>query len=49
VQDHDLAIVRACRIAGLWRTAWYRPPVDRSETDQPVIDALLALVARHTR
>jgi len=49
VQDHDLAIVRACRIVGLSRTAWYRPPVDRSDADQPVMDALLALVARHTR
>lgn len=48
VQDYDLAIVHACQIAGLSRTAWYRPPGDRSAADQPVIDALLDLVARRT-
>lgn len=44
-----MAIGQACRIAGLSRTAWYRPPVDRSGADQPVIAALLALVERHGR
>lgn len=41
--------MRACRIARLSRTAWYRPGGDRATHDQPVIDALLALVERHTR
>ncbi len=38
--------MQACRIARLSRTAWYRPLPDRAARDQPVIDALLALVAR---
>ena len=46
VEVHDLPIVRACQIAGCSRTAWYRPAPDRSAQDQPVIEALLALVAR---
>jgi hypothetical protein len=49
VQEHDLAIVPACQIAGLSRTAWYRPSADRSARDAPVIDALLALVAKQTK
>jgi hypothetical protein len=44
VQEHALAIVRACRIAGCSRTAWYRPPRERADADAPVIEALLALV-----
>jgi putative transposase len=49
VQEHGLSIVQACQIARCSRTAWYRPGVDRGPRDQPVIDALLALVERHTR
>jgi putative transposase len=49
IQDHDLSIVRACRIARCSRTAWYRPGADRTDQDQPVIAALLALVERHSR
>jgi putative transposase len=49
VQDHALPIARACRLARLSRTAWYRPPADRSAADQPIIEALLALVARRSR
>jgi putative transposase len=49
VQEHELPVVQACRIARLSRTAWYRPGEDRSARDQPVIDVLLALVERHTR
>lgn len=49
VQEHALSVGRACGIAGLSRTAWYRPPTDRSAADQPVIEALLALVAKRTR
>lgn len=44
MQEHALAIGRACRIAGCSRTAWYRPPRDQAAADAPVIDALLALV-----
>lgn len=49
VQEHELSVVQACRIARFSRTAWYRPAVDRSARDQPVIDALVALVDRHSR
>lgn len=49
VREHRLSVVRACRIAGCSRTAWYRPGVDRSARDAPVIEALTALVAaQHT-
>lgn len=41
--------MRACQAAGLSRTAWYRPPTDRAAVDQPVGDALLALVKEHSR
>jgi putative transposase len=34
-------------MAGLSRTAWYRPPTDRQHADQPLIDALLSVVKRH--
>lgn len=34
----------ARQIAGLSRTARYRPPQDRAAADAPVIDALLALI-----
>ena len=49
MQEHDLSVVQACRIARLSRTAWYRPAGDRSARDQPVIDALVALVDRNSR
>jgi hypothetical protein len=44
VQAHRLSVIRACRIAGCSRTAWYRPGQVRSVRDAPVIDALTALV-----
>lgn len=49
MDEHDLSIVQACRIARCSRTAWYRPGQDRSGQDQPVVEALLQLVERHTR
>jgi len=49
VKEHDLSIVQACRIARCSRTAWYRPGQDRGAQDQPVVEALLQLVERHTR
>ena len=49
VEGHALSVVRACRIAGLSRTAWYRPPRDRTAEDQPVMDALDAVVTAHSR
>jgi putative transposase len=48
---HGLSVQRACQVVRLSRTAYYRPPRDgdRLFRDQPVIDALQALVAENTR
>ncbi len=43
IRTHDLTVTRACRSAGLSRSAWYRPLQDRLAYDQPLIDALQAL------
>jgi putative transposase len=39
--------VRACRIAGLSRAAYYAPPPDRLDQDAPVIEVLTAVAASH--
>jgi putative transposase len=39
--------VRACRIAGLSRAAYYAPPQGRFERDGPVVEALTAVAAAH--
>ena len=39
--------MRACRIAGLSRAAYYAPPQDRLVRDGPVIEALTAVAAAH--
>lgn len=49
VEEHQLPVQRACRIARLSRTAFYRPPPPRMRTDAPVIAALTAVVAAHGR
>ena len=48
---HGLSVQRACRAVRLSRAAYYRPPGDgeRLYRDQPVIDALQAVVAENTR
>jgi len=43
--EHGLAVTRACRAVRLSRAAYYRPPVPRGLTDQPVIDALHGVLA----
>jgi putative transposase len=48
-QPHQLSIHRACRAVGLSRAAYYRLPRDRAVQDQPVIDALQAIVEKRTR
>ena len=48
MEAHGLSVVRACRVAGLSRAAYYRPPQDRVERDAPVIEALTAVAAAHT-
>ena len=47
--EESLSVRRACRLAGLSRSAWYRPRVDRLERDKDVIDALQMLVEKHRR
>ncbi len=47
--DHGLSIQRACRLARLSRTAWYRPPVTGMERDRNVVEALSAMVAAKPR
>lgn len=49
VATHGLSIVRACRIAGLARAAYYAPPPDRLDQDAPVIAALTAVAAAQPR
>jgi putative transposase len=48
---HGLSIQLACQVVRLSRTAYYQPPGDgdRLTRDQPVIDAIQALVAQNTR
>jgi putative transposase len=47
VEAHGLSVVRACRIAGLSRAAYYAPPPDRLDRDAEVIAALTAAAASH--
>lgn len=47
--EHGLSVGRACRAVRLSRAAYYRPIVPRGLTDQPVIDALQAVVATKPR
>ena len=49
VKDHGISISRACCLAKLSRTAWYRPPASRRERDAEVIEALTKLVAERPR
>ena len=47
--EHGLSVQRACGAVRLSRAAYYRPPVERVVRDQPIIDALQALVASNHR
>lgn len=49
VEEHHQSVVQACQIAGLSRTAYYRPPVASLDADAPIIAALTALVAEDGR
>jgi len=42
--EHPLSVRRACRVVGLARAAWYRPPQAASVRDGPVIEALQQVV-----
>jgi putative transposase len=47
--EHGLSVRRACGAVRLARAAYYRPPGARVLRDQPVIDALHAVVAENAR
>ena len=47
--DHRLSKAKACRIAGLSRTALYRPRVDWFARDKEVIDAINGVIAKRPR
>lgn len=49
VGEHQLPVQRACRVVGLSRAAFYRPPVPASRRDAAVIAALTDVVARYPR
>lgn len=49
VTVHGLPVQRACRVVGLGRATYYRPPVDWTRRDAPVIAALTTLVAAKSR
>ncbi len=49
IAEHPLSVRRACRAVRLSRAAYYRPPPDRVVRDQPVIDAIQAVVAARPR
>ena len=49
VDEHDRSVVSACQIAGLSRTAHYRPPVRPEDGDAPIIAALTTLIAQEGR
>ena len=49
VTVHPLSMVHACQLVRLSRTAYYRSTRDTADRDAPIIEALLALVAKKTR
>jgi putative transposase len=49
VAEHRLSRARACRIAKLSRSAYYKGTVDRAHRDAPVVDALNGIIAKRAR
>ena len=49
VEEHHRSVQSACVIAGLSRTAHYRPPVRLEDADAPILAALTALIAQEGR
>lgn len=49
VVEHKLSVQRACAMSGLPRSSWYRSESAGATSDEAVIDALQAVVARHSR
>jgi len=46
---HRLSIARACAGVGLSRAAWYRPRIDWTARDAPVVEGLNAALAKNGR
>jgi hypothetical protein len=49
VAEHRISRTRACRIANLSRSAYYKGTVDRALHDAPVVDVLNEIIAKRTR
>jgi len=49
VSDHQLSLSKACKLAGLSRSVFYKPKTDWAAKDAPVVDALNAIVAVRAR
>ena len=49
VAEHGMSVRRACRVARLPQRSWYRPRDEGAGGDAAVIDALQAVVERHSR
>ncbi len=49
VSEHRVSRARACRIANLSRSAFYKGKVDQAQRDAPVVDALNGIIAKRAR
>ena len=49
VAEHDMSVRRACAALRLSRAAYYRRPQGTAERDEPVVQALNAMVDAHPR
>lgn len=49
VVDHGLSIAGACKVSGMSRSAWYRPPQDPVARDRAVIDGINGYLEDHPR
>lgn len=49
MEEHQLTVSHTCRVVGLSRAAWYRPPTPWTVRDAEVIDALTTVVGPHPR
>jgi putative transposase len=49
VEEHTRSVRSACRIVGLSRTAFARPPAPSADADAPIIAALMTLIAQEHR
>lgn len=47
--EHKVSIGRSCRVVGMSRASWYKPPADRLEKDKEVIEVLTRLTEKNHR